>query len=255
MTELAGFILDIDGVVLQGSELVAGAKDAVAWLRREGYPFRFLTNTSRKSRRSVVASLGSTGLVVDAEEVVSTTGVAAEWLRRRGLSRLHLLVAEDAREDFADFVQTDDGPDAVVVGDMGRRFDFDVLNRGFLSLHGGAELVALQRNRYWYSEDGLAMDAGAFVAALEYASGRQAELIGKPSRQYFDAAVEALSVPRERVVMVGDDPETDIRGARDAGLLTMLVETGKHSAADDLHVEPDWILTSIAELPGLVTSS
>lgn len=255
MKELAGFILDIDGVVLRGAALVPGAEGAVAWLRREGYPFRFLTNTSRKSRRSVAAALASAGLDVDVDEVVSTTEVAAVWLRRRGLRRLHLLVTEDAREDFADFVQTDDAPDAVVVGDMGRAFDFDVLNRGFLSLHGGAELVALQKNRYWYSEEGLAMDAGAFVAALEYASGRRAALIGKPSRQYFDAAIEALTVARERVAMVGDDPETDIRGARDAGLLTVLVETGKHSAEDALEVEPDWVLSSIAELPRLVASS
>lgn len=255
MKELEGFVLDIDGVVLRGNELVPGASDAVTWLRREGYPFRFLTNTSRKSRRSVTTTLVSAGLPTSVEEVVSTTGVAAQWLRSHGLQRLHLLVSEDAREDFSDFVQTEEGPDAVVVGDMGRQFDFDVLNRGFLSLHGGARLVALQKNRFWYSEEGLAMDAGAFVAALEYASNREATLIGKPSREYFDAAIEALAIAPERVAMVGDDPETDIRGARDAGLHTVLVESGKHAVGEPLEVEPDWILASIAELPQMIESA
>lgn len=242
-----GFLIDIDGVVLRGDELVPGADAAVDWLRGQGHAFRFLTNTSRKPRRAVVDSLRRAGLEVDTDEVISTTFVAAGWLHARGLSRIHFLVTEETLEDFEGFEVTTSSPEAVVVGDMGRGFTFEVLNRGFLSLEGGAELVALQKNRWWTTDEGLMMDAGAFVAALEYASSRDATVIGKPSRAYFDAALEALGLPAHEVFMIGDDVETDIGGAKNAGLRTILVKTGKYRGGPTA-TEPDHVLESLAEI-------
>lgn len=244
---MVGFLIDIDGVVLRGNELVPGAAATVDWLRDEGHPYRFLTNTSRKPRRAVVESLTEAGLAVEGGKVISTTLVAAEWLRAEGLSRIHFLVTEETLEDFEGFERTESSPEAVVVGDMGEGFTFDVLNRGFLSIHDGAELVALQKNRFWTTEEGLAMDAGAFVAALEYASGQEAAVIGKPSRAYFGAALEALGLPADDVFMIGDDPETDIAGAQNAGLRTILVKTGKYRGGP-LDVEPNHVLESIANV-------
>jgi HAD superfamily hydrolase (TIGR01458 family) len=245
---VTGFLTDIDGVVLSRGELVSGTSKAVAWLREHGHPFRFLTNTSRKPRRAVAQSLTKAGLDVDTREVISTSVVAVRWLRERDLLRIHFLVAEETLEDFQELEATESSPDAVVVGDMGRRWDFELLNRGFLSLHGGARLVALQKNRYWYSEEGLALDAGAFVAALEYAFGTKASVIGKPSKAYFEVARNELAIPPDDVYMIGDDVETDINGARDAGLGTILVRTGKYRG-EALEREPDYQLDSIAELP------
>lgn len=119
---------------------------------------------------------------------------------------------------------------------------------GFRSRLAGAELVALQKNRHWKTEEGLVLDAGAFVAALEYACGREAAVIGKPSRAYFAAGLEALGSPANEVFMIGDDVETDIEGARNAGLRAILVETGKYRGGP-LETEPQLVLPSIAELP------
>lgn len=245
---MTGFLIDIDGVVLSGDELVPGADATVAWLRQREHPFRFLTNTSRKPRRAVVESLTAAGLDVESEEVISTTVVAAEWLHAHGLTRVHFLVTEETLEDFEGFEVTESSPQAVVVGDMGRRLTIDALNRAFVSLHEGAELVALQKNRYWSTEDGLVMDAGAFVAALEYTSRCEATVIGKPSRTYFDAALEPLGLAAGEVFMIGDDVETDIAGAKNAGLRTILVETGKYEGGPT-DPEPDHVLGSIADLP------
>ncbi len=153
--------------------------------------------------------------------------------------------------DFSDFEVTSDRPQAVVVGDLGRDVNFDILNAAFLSIKNGARLVALQKNRFWQTKEGLAIDTGAFVAALEYAADVEARLVGKPNRAYFDAALHDLGLPANRVAMVGDDITTDILGAQAVGARTILVKTGRYAFdADKRHdVRPDWILESIADLP------
>ena len=140
---------------------------------------------------------------------------------------------------------------------MGRQYNFDLLNSAFVSVKAGARLVALQKNRFWRTERGPAMDAGAWVAAVEYAAEVEAELIGKPNRAYFETALDDLGLPADQVAMIGDDTHTDILGARAVGAKTILVKTGKYVFDQDHHddVRPDWGLDSIADLPNLLVPS
>jgi len=111
-------------------------------------------------------------------------------------------------------------------------------------------LVALGMTRYWRAEDGLRLDAGAFVRALEYAAGRTAVVVGKPDPTFYGAAVDTLHVPADQVVMIGDDIHTDIESAQRAGLTGVLVRTGKFSASDlSGGVSPETVLDSVADLP------
>jgi HAD superfamily hydrolase (TIGR01458 family) len=167
-------------------------------------------------------------------------------------------VAEATLEDFAAFDLGSAQPEAVVVGDLGDEWDFAKLNRAFLHLMGGAELIALQRDRYWLRGDGLALDAGPFVAALEYATGKTAAVCGKPSVEFYRTALaslgeEAVARPKD-VVMVGDDLWGDVEGAQQAGLAAWMVRTGKFR--DDVvaqsGIAPDRLISSVAELPALV---
>ena len=140
----------------------------------------------------------------------------------------------------------------MVVGDLGRGWDFATLNRAFRLLMGDAAppLVALGLTRYWRADDGLRLDAGPFVRALEHAAGRAAVVLGKPDPAFYGAAVEDLDLEPGQVVMVGDDMRSDVEGAQRAGLTGVLVCTGKFSPADlDGDVSPDAVLDSIADLP------
>jgi HAD superfamily hydrolase (TIGR01458 family) len=139
------------------------------------------------------------------------------------------------------------------VGDLGAAWSFEHMNRAFRQVLAGARLVALQRNRYWKTAGGLSLDAGPFVAALEYAAGVEATLVGKPSRAFFDIAVASLGVPASDVVMVGDDPMSDVAGAHGAGCAGVLVRTGKYRPGDDLPAGrlPDAVVDSVADLPVL----
>ena len=257
MRSIEGLLIDLDGTVYLGRELISGSVAAIDRLRALDIPFVFTTNTSRMCRSDITASLGSLGLVVEEKEVFSAPVAAARWLRDEGVRRVHLLVSESTRADFADFEITGDCPDAVLVGDLGSEFTFERLNEGFKSLRSGARLVAIHRNRFWLTDDGPTLDAGPFVAALEYASRQQATLVGKPSTAFFAAACSLLGIRREGLAVVGDDFETDVRGGRAAGLTTIQVRTGKFDPAlleEAAPAErPDHLVTSIVDVPALVS--
>jgi HAD superfamily hydrolase (TIGR01458 family) len=254
MKTIEGFLIDLDGVFYIEDQPIPGGAQSVNWLRRQGFPLRFLTNTTMLSRDALVAKLSRFGIQAESGEMFSTAVVAAKWLADKGVSRVQLLLTEDAQKDFTGFEITDRQPEVVVVGDLGAQFTFDILNSAFLSVKAGAQLVALQKGRYWQKQSGLAMDAGAFVVALEYATETAAELIGKPNRAYFDMALADIGIDPSQVAMIGDTIDTDIIGAHAVGMPTILVRTGQNvfDAQKPSPVQPDWTIDSIADLPGIL---
>ena len=257
MNAVKGFLIDLDGVIYIEDQTLSGAVEAVNWLRQQDYPLRFLTNTTMRSRKSLVGKLAQLGIQAAPKEMFSTAGVAAKWLAAKGISRVLLLLTEDAQMDFEGFTITDHQPQVVVVGDLGAAVTFDILNRAFLAVKAGAQLVALQKGRYWQTQAGLAMDAGAFVAALEYATETEAQLIGKPNRAYFEMALADIGLNPAQVAMIGDSIDTDIRGAQAVGMSTILVRTGQYvyDADKPWPVRPDWTIDSIADLPRLLENA
>jgi HAD superfamily hydrolase (TIGR01458 family) len=208
----------------------------------------------------VLAKLRELGVEAELDEVLTAPVAAASWLRARGARRVGLLVTRATWEDFEglDGVGPDErepGPvDHLVIGDLGAAWSFDVLSWGFRRLLDGAELVAIQKNRYWDTGDGLALDAGAFVAALEYAAGREATVVGKPSRAFFESAAASMELAPEDCLVIGDDLDSDVAGARRAGCTAILVRTGKFRldgrSEEEAHQQADAVLDSLADLPG-----
>jgi HAD superfamily hydrolase (TIGR01458 family) len=251
--EPLGVLLDIDGVLYVGDEPIPGAREALGALRGLG-PMRLVTNTTSRCRREVFEHLAELGFEVVLEEVLTPAAMAVRYCRERGFESVSLLVSEALREDLAPLERegADARTDALILGDLGGGFDAEVLNGAFRKLMDGAELIALQHNRYWRRADGLALDVGAYAAALEYASGRESVVVGKPAREFFRAAMDDMRV--ERAVMVGDDVEADVGGAIAAGLAGVLVRTGKHreDALEGSGVKPTAIVDSIADVPELV---
>lgn len=251
---LRGMLIDLDGVLYIEDELIPGAPDSVNWLRSKGYPFRFLTNTTMKSRDELVQKLNRFGIEAKSEEIFSTCVVAARWLASHAITRVQLLLPDNSQEDFRELEITDEQPDAVVVGDLGRDFSYDILNNAFLALRNGAQLIALQKNRFWRTVKGPALDVGPWVAALEYAAEIEATVVGKPNPSYFETALDDMELPASQVAMIGDDIHSDIVGAQAVGARTILVKTGKYEldAEKKLTIQPDWVIDSIEDLPALL---
>ena len=249
-------LLDLDGVLYVEEEPLPGAATAVEELRAGGLALRFVTNTTAHSRRETLAKLRGLGFPVDESELVTPAVLALERCRERGHRRVALLMRDEVKEEFAGLEESEE-PHAVIVGDLGERFGYDVLNGAFRQLLGGAELIALQKNRYWLREDGLCLDVGAFVAALDYAAGCEAHVVGKPAVAFFRHVLRGLGAAPDDALMVGDDVESDIGGALRAGLAGVLVRTGKYreDAVAASGIEPTATVDSIAEVPGLLLSS
>lgn len=250
-------LLDLDGVLYVEDERVPGAAEAVERLRAAELTLRFVTNTTSHSWTATLDKLRALGFQVSDEELITPARLAVRRCRERGHRRVVLVMTDEVKADFAELEEADQEPDAVIVGDLGERFSYDVLNRSFRHLLAGAELIALQKNRYWLREDGLSMDVGPFVAALEYAAACEAHVVGKPAGAFFGHVLDGAGVLPGEAVMVGDDIETDIRGAMSAGLDGVLVRTGKYHEASVLAsgVEPTATVDSIADVPALFVSS
>lgn len=257
MASLAGtdaVLLDLDGVLYVEGEPIDGAREAVDRLRDAGKELRFVTNTTAHSRASTLAKLHDFGIELDEAELVTPAALARRHCEQAGHAVVALIMNDEVKADFEGLTEAEDDVDAVIMGDLGEQFGFTILNRAFRLVMAGAELVALQKNRFWLTEDGLSLDAGPFVAAVEYASGTEAYVVGKPSAAFFDLVLGDLGADRDSVAMVGDDVETDIGGALEAGIAAILVRTGKYREdfVRESGVEPTQTIDSVAQLPELL---
>lgn len=252
--EVTAVLIDLDGVLYVEDAPIEGAVAAVERLRADGFALRFVTNTTAHARDQTLAKLRRLGFAVEEAELVTPAALALRYCRHRGHGRVALVMNDEVKRDFADLEETDGHADAVIVGDLGSGFGYDVLNRAFRQVMDGAELIALQKNRYWLRADGLSLDVGPFVAALEYATGAQAYVVGKPAREFFAQVLDDLDTAPALAVMVGDDIESDIGGALGAGLLAVLVRTGKfrEERVRASGSQPTAVVDSIAALPAVL---
>lgn len=253
---MRGILLDMDGVLYNSNTLIEGAIDTVAWIRQRKIPHLFVTNTTSRDRRALVEKLERFGIAAGPEQILTPCVAAADWLRQAGDGKAALFVDARARTEFSDIPALPDDAEAgaryVVVGDLGKGWDYLTLNRAFRLLHSNpqAVLLALGMTRYWRADDGLRLDTAPFVAALSHATGCGAIIFGKPAKSFFSAAVATLGIPAHEVLMVGDDIHTDIEGALAAGLGAVLLRTGKFRERDlEGEIVPSVVLESIADLP------
>src|SRR4051794_1502033 len=250
-----GFLIDLDGVVYVDDIAVPGAAESIRRLKGQGFSYRFVTNATNKSRATIMKKIEGFGIQTSEPEIFSASYAAAQWLLKQGRVKCWVLTRGDAVEDFRGLELTSEDPNFIVLGDLMHEYTFELLNEVFRKLLAGAELIALQKNRYWLTGGKLTLDAGPFVAALEYASSKSARVIGKPSGAFFELALADLGLAPGQVVMVGDDAEADIGGAQEAGLKAILVKTGKYRPEDILEagIKPDVLVESIADLPDLLS--
>lgn len=258
----SAFLFDLDGTLYTDAGPVPGAVAALERLARDRVPFRFITNTSRRPRAAIVERLRGYGFPALAEHVMTAVLAAAELVRLRGHRVVAPFVVPQTLADLGEFelaggtsgVAPAARPDAIVIGDLGDGWSYPLLQEAFRAVMNGADVIALSRDRYWLRGDGLALDAGPFVAAIEFATGVQARVAGKPSRDFFAAAIRSLgpdaSASVAEVAVVGDDLWGDIKGAQGCGLLGWLVRTGKFrsEALAASGVTPDRILDSVAAI-------
>ena len=252
---MAAILVDIDGVLHVSGAPIPGAAEGVERLRADGHVLRFVTNNTTRARARLAEELRAIGVPIEEEEIETTPLAAGKLLAGQRVLALVMAAIRSDLELNATLVDSD--ADVVLLGGADETeetqivFSYSNLSRAFAELENGARLVCLHRNRWWQTSRGPLLDAGAFVAGLEYSAGVEAEVVGKPTRAYFEAALGELGAEPEDAVMVGDDIEADIGGAKALAMRAVLVRTGKFredSLAASEH-KPDAVLDSIADLP------
>jgi HAD superfamily hydrolase (TIGR01458 family) len=254
MGAVACILLDIDGVLHVSGEPIPGAVEAVARLREQGHSLRFVTNNSTRPRAVLAEELRLLGFDLDDGELQTTPRAAARELAGK---RVLALTMEAILPDLEGIELVGDRADAVLLGgcdettEPNQVFSWMNLGRAFAELQMGAELFCLHKNKWWQTSRGPLLDAGAFVAGLEYATGVDATILGKPSPAYFAAALDALGAQPELTWMVTDDLEADVRGAQSFGMRTALVRTGKFrpETLESSGLVPEIVLSSLAHFP------
>ena len=270
-----GLLLDLDGVLVRAGEAIPGAAEAMAGLERRHLPYLLVTNTSLVSRATLARWGRSIGIDTPVDRFQSALSASAELVRRELADRpVYVITSDDARVEFeglrvVDGAAADASPGevaAVILGDSPDQLTKENLDRAFRLVRGGAALIGMHRNAWWLTPQGPALDAGAFLVGLEFATGRRARIAGKPAADFYRVAIARLAAeahargePRLRagdLVMVGDDVATDIGGARRVGLRTVFVRSGKHGDAELAAAaskprgayRPDAVADSIAEV-------
>ena len=270
-----GLLLDLDGVLVLRGKAVPGAVEAMNELERRAFPYLVLTNTSLVSRGRLAGWGRKVGFDTPVDRFISALSASADIARREYADRpIFVIASPDARTELAGLnVVTGEAVDedpsaigAVILGDSPDELTKENLDRAFRCLMAGAELLGMHRNPWWLTKAGPTLDAGAFLVGLEWAAGRRARIVGKPSPAFFASAIRRMTseaaargeppLLRSELLMVGDDVTGDVGGARRAGLRTVFVYSGKHGDAELEAVAgrkrypyaPDAVAPSIAEV-------
>ncbi|GAA4828171.1 TIGR01458 family HAD-type hydrolase [Algivirga pacifica] len=251
LNDIKGILCDLDGVMYVSNKPIEGSIEAIKALREKGKEIRFLTNTSGRTVSFIQQRLHDMGLEVSTDHIINPPKAALEYMRQQDIKRFYPALPDSVSESFKQEFTYDEGnPEIVLMGDLGIEWNADLMNKLFGMVMNGAKILTLNKGKFWKTSKGIQMGIGAYVAGLEYTTGTEAVVLGKPSASFFELGVKSLGMPKDQIIMVGDDIEGDVGGAQEAGIRGVLVRTGKYQKAfaDASVVQPDLVVDDLAAL-------
>ncbi|MCL6590177.1 MAG: TIGR01458 family HAD-type hydrolase [Firmicutes bacterium] len=250
--KIKALFIDLDGTLYFKDRPIEGAADAINQLRNQGFILKFLTNTDSQTNLAIQNKLNSYQLKVELDEIYTPLSASLKFLKNLKDKTFFPLVSNNILPEYTTLNMDDQKVDYVVIGDFRDRVSYELLNRAFRLIADGAEIIALQKGKFFYNSEGKNLDTGAFVQLFEYASDKKALVLGKPSQEFFQIILKELKLQPDQIAIIGDDLATDIRGAKDLGAFSVLVKTGKYqdNSGFDPTLQPELIISSIAEISG-----
>jgi HAD superfamily hydrolase (TIGR01458 family) len=248
-TDIKGVVFDVDGVLEFQGKVYPGAIETIDILRDRGIVLRFLTNSTLKSRRSCAERLRKAGFQVFDEEVITASYATAMYLKELKPRSCWVMLDREGLDEFKEFEQDTENPEYIVVGDNRSRFDFEHLNKALRLILKGAKLIGMQSQLVDTSMGEAELDVGSWVGMLERATGMRATYIGKPNSYVFELTMKTMEMDKSEVIMVGDGVSTDVKGAKEFGIRSVLLRTGEFDERDLCGgIEPDFILDSVRDV-------
>ena len=252
----SGLMIDMDGTIYKGGNLIPGAKEMVEFLKKEKIPFVFLTNNSSHTIDYYFNKLKKMGFDITREHILSSTIATARFIReRRAGKKVYVVASPDVTEELESLgIRSNDNDPDIVLLTFDRSITFDKINRSYHYIMRGAELIATHPDDLCPTEDSYDVDIGQFIHMLSYLTGTSPLIIGKPSLLMVEMAAGEMGVDKDRTIMIGDRLYTDMRMASNAGIDSILVLSGeaKMSDVEEMESKPTYVIGSVAELPELL---
>lgn len=246
---IKAILFDLDGTLYFREKAIEGAIETVDYLKSKGYICRFLTNTDSKRPSRVLDKVKNLGFNIELNEIFTPVSASIKFLKCNKGAKIYALVSDDIINEYENFNISSENVDYLIIGDCKDKVSYDNLNKAFQLIGENTEILALQKGKFFYNETGKNLDTGAFVAMMEYATGKSSKVLGKPSESFFNILLQDLNIKPSEVLIIGDDISTDIVGANNLGAMGALVKTGKYSDQVKLDVAtPDLVLDSVADL-------
>ncbi len=256
LENIKGLLIDLEGVLYSDNKVIDGSIETIDKLR-EKFKIRFLTNTTTTSRNSIFKKLIDLKFNLKEEDIFTPSIAINDFLIKNKINNIFLMTNSHLVPDFKNFIIDDKSPQAVIIGDIYKEFNWTSLNHVFqLIKDNECLLIALHKNKYCKRNGKIALDLGPFVTALEYASNKNAIVIGKPEKDFFDLAIRSLDLNKNEILMIGDDIISDIKGSKDNSIKAIQVKTGKYQEQDEnsVFIQPDIRIRSINDLPNVINN-
>ena len=247
-----GFLFDLNGVFYEDNKVLDGAIEIINLLREKKIPFRFISNNTTLSRRFFIKKLNEIGLNIINEEIFTANYAGYLIAKKLKLKNCRLILNKEGQEDYEPLIDNKRKIDGIVIGDIGNKWNYELMNQLMKNILDGARIIALHEGKYFQSKGELQIDCGAFVKGLEYVTGKKAIVVGKPSESFFKLAISGWNF--KDISIVGDDIYNDIWGGKKMGFSTYLVKTGKFR--EDIFkkskISPDYCIESIQKLKDFI---
>ena len=252
--KIKALLIDLEGVVYQEGKEIPGSISFIQYLDKINFPYLFLTNTTTMPRKDIAIKLLNLGLNINPKKIITPLVAAQNYLKKNHLSTIALYCNKRCWVDFEDFEINFQSPDAVIIGDLYKKFTWLKLNEIFHISINSRKLIAFHKNKTGTREGKMALDLGPFIKALEYALDKDFMLMGKPNKLFFQAAVDHIGINSKEILMVGDDIHVDIGGAQDLNLQTCLVKTGKYGKQiNRKSIKPLYLLPKLSAVKSILS--
>ena len=254
-SRISGLLIDLEGVLYSDNKLIEGAIETIKTIRKNNFKIRFLTNTTTAPVKQILEKLKNFNFDIVKEEIFSPIITTKNYLTHNNLKKICLITEPSLVKEFDKFEINQKNPDAIIMGDIYKNFNWVILDNAFKLINeNNCQLIALHKNKYCNRDGKISLDLGPFVDAIEYATGIKAIVMGKPEQKIFNIAIQDMGVLKNEVLMIGDDILSDIKGAKDIGIKTIQVKTGKYQEADleNKFTQPDERVESIVDVVKLL---
>ncbi len=239
-------LIDFDGVIKLGNEIAPDAREFFYFINQQNFPACILSNSTLRTSELMKNFLLTKGLQIDIP-AFTAFDVTLEYVKKH-YSRVKVYCRDYLIQHFNEIID-ENNPEAVVIGDIGDRWNFETMNEIFKYVLNGADIIAMHKNKFWQPEEIPILDAGAFITAIEYAAAKQAIVIGKPSPLYFQTALKKMGFNTDsEFYMLGDDLENDVLAAQKIGGKGILILSGKTKSENIKNEKPDFVVNTLKEV-------